>query len=88
MRCHQFHPLPKIHKTLKKPPERPIVSGVHGPTESLSKFVDHWLQSIVTYLPSNIQDATHMLHTLQQFRKGVRLVTTDVVGLYTRIPLQ
>ena len=95
VRCHQFHLLPKIHKTLTNPPGRPIVSCVNGPTESLSKLVDHWLQGHVASLSSHVKDTTHMLRTLQQwnhdygpFRDGVRLVTIDVIGLYTNIPHQ
>ena len=95
VRCPQFHLLPKIHKTLTNPPGRPIVSCVNGPTESLSKLVDHWLQDHVASLSSYIKDTNHMLCTLQQwnhdygpFRDGVRLVTIDVIGLYTNIPHQ
>ena len=93
VRCHQFHLLPKIHKMLTNPPGRPIVSCVNGPTDSLSKLVDHWLQGHIASLSSYIKDTTHMLHTLQQwnhdygpFKDGVRLVTIDVIGLYTNIP--
>ena len=39
VKCHQFHLLPKIQKTLTNPPGRPIVSCVNGPTDSLSKLV-------------------------------------------------
>jgi hypothetical protein len=85
--------LPKIHKTLQKPPGRPIVSGVNGPTEKLSSLVDYWLQTSVQGVPSYIQDTTHMLRTLQEwniqfgpFEPHVKLVTIDVVGLYTNIP--
>ena len=92
-RCHQFYMLPKIHKTLDKPPGRPIISGVAGPTENLSKLVAHWLQAVVTRLPSFIKDSTHMLQTLDYwnqrygpFPDSTRLVTIDVVSLYTNIP--
>ena len=93
VRCHQLYFLPKIHKSLTNPPGRPIVSGVNGPTENVSKLVDHWLQSYVKSLPSHIQDSTHMLRNLRNwneaygpFREGTRLVTIDVVGLYSNIP--
>ena len=93
MRCHQFHLLPKIHKTLTNLPGRPIVSCVNGPTDSLSKLVDHWLQGHIASLSSYVKDTTHMLRTLQQwnhdygpFGDGMRLVTIDVIGLYTNIP--
>ena len=93
--CHRFYTLPKIHKSLTHPPGRPIVSGINGPTENLSKLVDHWLQSFVTRVPSYIKDTTFVLNMLQEwnhrfgpFDGDARLVTIDVVGLYTNIPHQ
>ena len=90
---HRFYTLPKIHKTLSKPPGRPIVSGLNGPTEKLSKLVDHWLQSYVNMLPSHIKDSTHMLQIIDEwnrklgpFDNNTRLVTIDVSALYTNIP--
>ena len=67
VRLHQFYMLPKVHKTLVHPPGRPIVSGINGPTEKLSKRMDHWLQPIVTKLPSCAQDTTHLLQVLQDW---------------------
>ena len=52
VRCHQFHLLPKIHQTLTNPPGRPVVSSVNGPTDSLSKLVDHWLQATSPACPA------------------------------------
>ena len=94
-RPQQFYTLPKIHKTLNNPPGRPIVSGIGGPTEKLSKLMDHWLQNFVSELPSHIKDSTHMLQIISQwnikygpFPSNTRLVTIDVVSLYTNIPHQ
>ncbi|KAL8599326.1 hypothetical protein ACOMHN_008041 [Nucella lapillus] len=42
-----FYHLPKVHKNNQNPPGRPIVSGISGATEHLSKLVDHWLQPVV-----------------------------------------
>ena len=93
VQCHRLYTLPKIHKTLMKPPGRPIVSGTNGPTETLSRLVDHWLQDHAKGVPSYIQDTTDMLRTIQQwnhaygpFGDHVKLVTIDVVGLYTSLP--
>ena len=91
--CHRFYTLPKIHKTLDHPPGRPIVSGINGPTEKVSKLVDFWLQDIVTKLPSHIKDSTHMLHHIEEwnttigpFDDNTKLLTIDVKALYTNIP--
>ena len=93
VRRHQFYMLPKVHKTLGHPPGRPIISGINGPTEKFSKLMDHWLQPIVTKLPSYVQDTTHMLQALQDwnlhygpFDDNTLLVTLVVVGPYTNIP--
>jgi hypothetical protein len=92
-RPQQFYHLPKVHKTLNNPPGRPIISGVGGPTETLSKIIDHWLRPLVTSLPSYIKDSTHMLQTINKwntkygpFNDSVKLVTLDVSSLYTNIP--
>ncbi|KAL8574259.1 hypothetical protein ACOMHN_063666 [Nucella lapillus] len=88
-RIHRFYTLPKIHKTLVKPPGRPIVSGVNGPTENLSKLVDSWLQEHVSRLPSHIKDSTHMLNMIDEWNRNIgpfpahtKLVTIDVTALY------
>ena len=91
--CSVTSALPKVHKTLTNPPGRPIVSGVNDPTEKLSKLVDSWLQLYVRTVPSYVKDMTHMLRTIEQwnhdhgrFDDNIKLITLDVVGLYTNIP--
>ena len=93
VQCHRFYTLPKIHKSLENTPGRPIVSGVNGPTEKLSKLVDHWLQHSVQSARSHIKDTTHMLQQIEKwneekgpFPDNTKLVTIDVVGLYSNIP--
>ena len=93
--CHTFYHLPKIHKSLDNPPGRPIVSGIKGPTENLSKLVDHWLQPVVHNLPSFVKDTTHFLRIVEEWKTTFQplpadtlIVTIDVVGLYTNIPHQ
>ncbi|KAJ8034954.1 hypothetical protein HOLleu_21996 [Holothuria leucospilota] len=72
------------------PPGRPIVSGINTPTEYLSAYVDRFLQPLLTYIPSYIQDTTHFLRRLQHevpfVQDGSYLVTLDVSSLYTNIP--
>lgn len=93
VRTHQFYHLPKVHKDRTQPPGRPIVSGVGGPTEKISKLLDHFLQPIVQNLPSYIQDTTHFLRIVEEWNERysplpphAQLVTIDVVGLYSNIP--
>ncbi|KAL8622051.1 hypothetical protein ACOMHN_056536 [Nucella lapillus] len=66
---------------------------VGGPTERLSKLVDHWLQPLVQGLPSYLKDSTHLLQTLQEWKMSLGaipeemlIVTIDVVALYPSIP--
>jgi len=93
VRTHIFYHLPKIHKSMDNPPGRPIVSGIGGPTETLSKLADHWLRDLVESLPSYVRDSAHMLRILEDwnrrlgpFNEKVLLVTMDVESLYTNIP--
>lgn len=67
VRTQRFYHQPKIHKSLVNPPGRPIVSGIDGPTDTLSKLADSWLQDVVTRLPSYIKDSTHVLHLLEEW---------------------
>ena len=92
VRTQQFYMLPKINKTLTNPPGRPIIADVAGSIEKLSRLVSFWLQSSVCRLPSNIKDTTHMLKTLSEwnnnigpFPDGTRLVTIEVISLYSNI---
>ena len=69
VQCHRLYTRPKIHKMQRNPPGSPIVSGTSGPTETLSRLVDHWLQDHVkgVDVPSYIQDTADMLRTIQQW---------------------
>ncbi len=87
-RTSKFYMLPKIHKNLKKPPGRPIVSANESPTEKISEFVDFFLQPLLPKLRSYVQDTTHLINILRQLAnlpKGTRLVVADVTSLYTNI---
>ena len=93
VKTHTFYHLPKVHKNAINPPGRPIVSGVGGPTEKLSKLADHWIQPVVQRLPSYLKDTTHLLRVLQEWNTSLQpllndalIVTIDVVALYPSIP--
>ena len=44
--------LPKIHKSLTKPPGSPIVSACDSLFENMSRYIDYYLCPIVQTLPS------------------------------------
>ncbi|XP_078506952.1 uncharacterized protein LOC144767356 [Lissotriton helveticus] len=82
-----LYTLPKIHKPALFPPGRPIVSGIGGPTERLSQYVDKFLNPMVKNMPSYIQDSKHILSILADiaWQPGLIMATLDVVSLYTSI---
>ena len=87
LKTARLYLLPKIHK--RGNPGRPIVSSNGTPTEKISRFIDHYLQPLVTGLPSPIRDTTDFLNKLRRLPPlppGSLLVTLDVSSLYTNIP--
>ena len=87
----RFYTLPKIHKNISPPPGRPIISGNGMVTERISGFVSYFLNSLVSELPSYIQDTTHFLLELEKLKvddlpPDSFLATLDVVSLYPNIP--
>jgi hypothetical protein len=51
----RFYLLPKIHKGIKPPPGRPVVSANGCPTEKISKFVDHFLNPTCKKIKSYVK---------------------------------
>lgn len=47
-----FYTIPKLHKSITRPPGRPIVSAIKGPLERIGKFVDALIKDLVCELPS------------------------------------
>ena len=69
-------------------PLRPIVSGRDSPTDNLSRYITHFIQPLVTHLPSYIKDTKHFLriiHDTPTLPPDAFLVTADVSSLYTNI---
>ncbi len=69
---------------------RPVVSGCGTPTEKLSEFVDHYLQPMMSNIPSYIQDTADFIRRIRGYTGDTRdtiLVTIDVVALYPSIPI-
>jgi hypothetical protein len=82
--------LPKIHKQVIPPPGRPVVSGNGGPTEKISKFVDHFFNPTVKDIKSYVKDTTHFLQLVEglgDIPNSCLLVTLDVAALYPSIPI-
>ena len=86
VRIQQIYFLRKIHK---HPHEiRPIVSGIRGPTEFVSAFVDQILKPYLSSCPHVVScsiDVVQCLET-QTFSHTCTLATVDVKAMYLRIP--
>lgn len=82
-----FYMLPKVHKDLRNPPGRPIVSGNGNLCEPICKLIDHVLRPFVETLPSYLKDSSDVLRKMNdiQFDDDMILVTCDVESLYTSI---
>ncbi len=85
-----FYLLPKIHKGILPPPDRPILSANDCPIERISQFVDFFLRPLVEKLKSYIKDTTDLIVKLASLGTpppNCLLVTLDVVALYPNIPI-
>ena len=87
-RTSKFYLLPKIHKNTLLPPGRPIVSANECPSERISQFVDHFIQPLVTKIPSYLRDSSHLMNILRNLRipNDAILCTLDITSFYTNIP--
>ena len=67
---------------------RPIVSSCNSITETISQFVDRWLQPHVKNLPSYLKDMTEFLKLIETTKLPPKciLASIDVSSLYTNIP--
>lgn len=85
--CTQNIHIAKVHKDMEKPPGRPIIAGIDSLTSNLGSYIDHFLQRLVTSLPSYIKDSGHALEILSAYtwEKGYRWLSLDVASLYTSI---
>ncbi len=85
-RTQQLYFLKKIHKNPIS--ERPIVSGVGGPTEKISQLIDYHLQPFVPKIKSYIKDSGHMIQIIEELKvpEDCILATIDVKSLYLNIP--
>ena len=66
---------------------RPIVGGPQSVTQRLSHFIDIILKPLCNAVPSFIRDDFDFLQSLPEtVSEGSKLLTFDVVSLYTNIP--
>ena len=83
-----FYGLPKIHKL--GIPLRPIVSFVNSPTYQLSKHLVTILSPLVGHTSSYVKNSTEFAKFIstQNLPTGNKLVSFDVVSLFTTIPVE
>ncbi|XP_043915095.1 3'-5' RNA helicase YTHDC2 [Protopterus annectens] len=79
--------LPKIHKSLHKPPGRPIVSGIGSLTEPLSVFLTEKLKPLLSLIRARLHDTTEFLQIVSEseLEPDWLMCTLDVKSLYTSI---
>lgn len=82
-----FYTLPKIHKPGYPPPGRPIVSGCDSLLDPLSKYLDYYLQPLVSQIPSYLKDTQDLIQKIEgtTLSDETGLVTLDITSLYTNI---
>lgn len=82
-----FYCIPKVHKSLEKPPGRPIVSAIRGPLDRIGKYLDSLLKEMERELRSYVQDTRHVLAKIAdlEIEGEAWLVSIDVESLYMSI---
>jgi hypothetical protein len=89
---HMMHGLPKVHKHYNDlPPFRPIIDTTGTPHYNVGKF----LAKLLNPLAQNeytLRDSFHAVSEIKSIPKeliteGYRLVSFDVVSLFTNVPL-
>lgn len=60
-----LYSLPKIHKSVSKPPGCPIISGIDFVTAWLGKYVDEFVQPLVVQTLSYLRDTTQVINLLK-----------------------
>lgn len=82
-----FYCIPKVHKSLEKPLERPIVSAICGSLDRIGGYLDSLLKEMVCVLKSYMQDTRHILAKISDLKiEGEAwLIGIDVESLYISI---
>lgn len=82
--------LPSVQKDPVHPPGRPIISGINLVTSRVGKYIDHFLQPLVTKTPSFLKNSMQVINSLKmvEWKDSHILATADVSSLYTIISHQ
>lgn len=82
-----FYVLPKVHKPGFPPPSRSIISGFDSLLDPLLKYLDHFLQPLVTKIPTYLKDTQDLIRRIEDISipTGAVLLSLDVAALYTNI---
>lgn len=70
--------LPKVHKSMSNPPGRPINNGIDSVTAGIGRYIDEFLQPLVTATPSSLTGC-------HGWSEGFILAMADVTSLYYTI---
>jgi hypothetical protein len=85
-RIHHLYGIPKLHIHPLK--WRPIVSCVNGVTESASKWLDHHILRLITYITTYLWDSQHVIDLVTNLGKlspKAPLFTDNATVMYTSI---
>jgi len=79
--------LPKIHK--KNTPIRPIINAINSPTEKIAEFINPSLNFLNNNNPYDIKNSSELIEKLKNIslNKDDRLISLDIISLFTNIPL-
>ena len=83
----QLYGLPKVHKAGTS--LRPIVSAIDSPTYKLSKEIATILSPLAGHTSSFVKDSADFARRVREttFDEDDRLVSFDVVSLFTKVPI-
>ncbi|XP_050512088.1 uncharacterized protein LOC126888113 [Diabrotica virgifera virgifera] len=83
----KIYGLPKTHK--EGMPLRPIVSCIQSPFENLSKYLKNIISNVINKNPHYLKDADDLKSKLKNIHlpQEYKLVSLDVVSLYTNVPI-
>lgn len=85
----RIYGLIKLHKDNK--PLRPIVNNIKGPTHKLERFFKPFLDNLNTNNPYDVKNAIVVkdkVINLRTINANEKLISFDVVSLFTSIPLE